>query len=265
MALNCQSLGANTTLIGVVGEDQQAKEIKNYCQENSIRAQLFSTADKPTTCKTRVVSGAHQLLRFDVENTAYLSEESFQDYEKHIFNVLDKQEFDAIIIEDYDKGALSKGLIESLISYARAHKIFMSVDPKKRHFMDYKKVSLFKPNLKEISEGLGVSVASDLESLDQAKNKLFKVLECENLVVTLSEKGMYLSTKSNAKIIPAHLKSVADVSGAGDTVIAVLTLSMCKEEDLSQSSYLANLSASIVCAKKGVVAISAKELIEALE
>ncbi|MEG2336814.1 MAG: PfkB family carbohydrate kinase, partial [Bacteroidales bacterium] len=171
----------------------------------------------------------------------------------------------AIIIEDYDKGVLTPVIIEYLVNKAKEKNIPTTVDPKKRNFSAYKNVTLFKPNLKEIKEGLKIDfVASNMQALEQATEKLREHLGAQMIMLTLSEDGVVIKEKNKFTHYPAQIRQIADVSGAGDTVISVATL--CLSEGLSAAdlAYIANMSGGLVCEEVGVVPINKERLLKEL-
>jgi rfaE bifunctional protein kinase chain/domain len=257
VALNIKALGANPILCGVVGHDENATLFKKLLVENNLSTEgVFTDESRPTTVKTRVISQQQQMLRIDEEDSSNLNEQSRQKLTKKILDILASKKIDVVIFEDYDKGLLSPELIQAIVDKANALNIPVTVDPKKRNFTAYKNVTLFKPNLKELREGLNIHVnPSDNESLISGIKQLQKAIHCKNALITLSEYGMFISDGNTQEIIPAHVRNIADVSGAGDTVISVASLSIAAGTDTVFATKLANLAGGLVCEKVGVVPI----------
>ena len=167
-----------------------------------------------------------------------------------------------VIFEDYDKGVLTPTFIKAAIAACLERNIVMSVDPKKNNFLAYKGVTLFKPNLKEVKEGLKVSIPIiNLENLKAVHAALHTHLQHQISLITLSEKGMYYDTGAIAKIIPTHVRSIADVSGAGDTVIAVASLVYAATKNIELATEMANIAGGLVCEEVGTAAINKAHLL----
>ena len=262
VALNIKALGANPILCCVVGDDKNADIFKSLLTENNLPTEgVFIDKSRPTTVKTRVISQQQQMLRIDEEDSSNLSPKSTKEVTKQILSLLDTKKIDVVIFEDYDKGLLTPELIEQVIEKANQLNIPITVDPKKRNFTTYKNVTLFKPNLKELKEGLNIQVnPANSESLKTGINQLQNTINCKNALVTLSEYGMYITNGNTHEIIPAHIRNIADVSGAGDTVISVASLSLAAGTDAVFATKLANLAGGLVCEKVGVVPINGKQL-----
>jgi D-glycero-beta-D-manno-heptose-7-phosphate kinase len=168
-----------------------------------------------------------------------------------------------IVFEDYDKGVINHELIHKVVIEAAKKKVPVAVDPKKKNFQDYKNVTLFKPNLKELKEGIQIDFDFTDEKILEAVAKEIKTKNSiENVLITLSEKGMYISGRTKQEIIPAHLRNISDVSGAGDTVISVASLCLALKVDILLMTQLANIAGGLVCEKVGVVPINKKQLLE---
>jgi len=203
-----------------------------------------------------------QLLRVDSEQSNDLSESEQGLLLKNITKLLDKEHIDAIIFEDYNKGLLTKNVIEKVIEMANERKIITTVDPKKDNFFAYKNVTLFKPNLKELKEGVNVQfdARTDFDAFEDALTILEKMLKNKISFVTLSELGVFIKDKRNKIHIPAHIRNIADVSGAGDTVISVATLCLAAGLKLENIAQIANISGGLVCEEVGVVSIDKEKL-----
>lgn len=262
VALNLQSLGATAYLCSIVGDDANADEFSKLMQNASLDESLiFPIENRKTSIKHRLISGTQQLLRVDDEDRKAISKDQGKLILEAIQDFLEKQEIHAVILQDYNKGLLNKALNEGIIEACRSRQIPVAVDPKKENFLSFKHCTLFKPNLKELKEGLNQSFESpSLENLQAAAKILRDTLVCENVLITLSDKGIFGDEKGEAFLIPAKKRDISDVSGAGDTVIAVVVCAMAAGADFKLAARLSNLAGSLVCEKVGVVPVD-KELL----
>lgn len=259
VALNIIKLGGVPVPFGVIGKDNQASIFSSLLAEANITsACLIEDESRPTTIKTRIIAHSQHVLRIDKESTAVISETLQQ-------QLLDKlkaqiNEFDAIILEDYNKGVLSEGLITKIIALARKHKKMVTVDPKYNNFFSYKHVTVFKPNRKEAEDMLTMKIRTS-EEITLAGNKLLSKLKADYVLLTLGEGGMAIFSKgAKEQRMPTKARKVADVSGAGDTVIATLTMALAAGADILEASYLANYAAGIVCGEVGIAPIESDVL-----
>ncbi len=263
VARNTLSLGAETFLIGVTGTDGNREILAELVEKQGLRTDhLVSDASRPTTCKTRILSQNHHITRVDFESRLPIQ----GSIEKSIAGKLRELagSIDAVILEDYNKGVLTANLIRDLIGIAMDHDIPVLVDPKLQGFFAYQGSTVFKPNLSELASSLGMVLQnSDLE-VEMACLKLQEKLEADNLVVTRSEKGMTIFNGEFTHI-PAASLEVADVSGAGDTVIGVLALGTAAGLDIVTSAEIANLAAGTVCQEVGAVPVKGDRLIRAYQ
>lgn len=263
VALNIQAMGATPILCAVIGEDEEGDEFVDLLQKNGQSDHgIIRSAERKTTKKTRIIGNNHQMLRVDAEDVHPLSKVEVSTFYNQIEKVIKEQSIDAIIFEDYDKGVIVPALIDKVVDLAEKMNIPTTVDPKKRNFTAYKKVSLFKPNLKELKEGLKIDFKMDqLDGLEAAIEKLESILNNEKTLVTLSEHGVYIHSKSEKHHIPAHHRDITDVSGAGDTVISVATLCLAMNQDAKVIAELSNLAGGLVCENVGVVPIDKSRLL----
>jgi rfaE bifunctional protein kinase chain/domain len=263
VALNIKALGGVPYLCSVIGNDLSGGKLLELLSGEGISQEgILTCEDKPTTQKTRVIGNHVQMLRIDEENSSNLSEKYYSQLLSLIANMIEKHAPEVIIFEDYDKGTISSELIKNVISIAELKNIPVSVDPKKRNFLNYRDVSLFKPNLKELKEGLGVEVnLTDKNSIREAIALLRKKMPHQISMLTLSEKGMYICSDSAECFVDAHIRNISDVSGAGDTVVAIASLCLSKKADLETIARLSNLGGGMACEYPGVVAIHASDLI----
>lgn len=264
VALNVKSLGAKAIICSVVGDGNKGDMFRNTLKENNFSTEgIIDSNERMTTVKTRVISQGHHLLRVDEEMTTPLSQTDERHLLRCIKGILDKQQVDVIIFEDYNKGVLTENVINSVIQWARALNIPIAVDPKKENFFAYKGVTLFKPNLKELREGLRVEFDKhDEAALRSSIDELQKRLGNELTMVTLSELGVITKSNEGYYREPAHERNILDVSGAGDTVISVASLALAGGANAQVMTALANLAGGLVCEKVGVVSIDKDLLLE---
>lgn len=265
VALNLISLGAQVTLCSVIGNDRDGEKLTELINKNGISSEgIVRSNDRKTTVKTRILGNHQQLLRIDSEQTDDISTAEELAL-LHKIDELIKSGVDALIFEDYNKGTLSKTLIHQVIEKCNANNIITTVDPKKKNFFEYQGVTLFKPNLKELKEGLNVSInIKDKQSFDSAVTQLRAKLKHKITFITLSEHGVYIKDEHSEHHIPAHLRNIADVSGAGDTVISVATLCLSAGLPIELVASISNLAGGLVCEKSGVVSIEKEELFKEL-
>jgi rfaE bifunctional protein kinase chain/domain len=263
VALNTVALGAQTTIVSVIGTDADGVLLQSLFEAQNIDTQyLLSTPSRITTNKTRVMSRNQQMMRLDAEITTPIASDIEKALLQKFTDCLNTQKPDIVIFEDYDKGVLTPAIIKEAIAICTDRNIVMSVDPKKNNFLSYKGVTLFKPNLKEVKEGLLVPIPSvTLDNLRLVHSALQAHLAHQISLITLSEKGMFFDTGSSAKIIPTHIRSIADVSGAGDTVIAVASLVYAATKNIELATEMANIAGGLVCEEVGTAAINKSRLL----
>lgn len=262
VAINIRSLGAQPILCSVIGLDTNGRTFVDMVQQMGMSADgLVQSDNRSTTVKTRVIGNNHQMLRVDEENDGDISVGERKQVLHRIESILDKKKIDVIIFEDYDKGVISKPLIDQVVRLARQKNIPIAVDPKKRNFNHYKNVTFFKPNLKELKEGMKLDLEKgNISEISEAVKKLSKEHHIEMVMVTLSENGVYILNGKEEFHLPAHVRTIADVSGAGDTVISVAALCLAAGANAKTIAALANLAGGLVCEKVGVVPIGKDEL-----
>ena len=264
VALNLLDLGAKPIICGVIGEDSSGDKLLNLFEKNGISTDgLVKSIARKTTVKTRVISNKQQLLRIDSESTFPLLESEEIKLNNTIQNIIN-QGVDGIIFEDYNKGVLTDSVIQNTIKIAKEKDIPTAVDPKKENFLSYKGVSLFKPNLKELKEGLNLNFDfnSNKDLFEKGIEVLEEKLQNEISFITLSEYGVFIKNQTEKYYVPAHMRSISDVSGAGDTVIAVATLCLISGASTKQIAQISNLAGGLVCEKSGVVSISKNDLLK---
>ncbi|MEI8193412.1 MAG: bifunctional ADP-heptose synthase [Flavobacteriia bacterium] len=263
VALNLRALGAETFLCSVIGVDKAANTLLGLLEESSINQEAMIQLDsRKTTIKTRVIANHQHLLRIDQEDTHSIDETTEILLIEAAKKIIDKG-IDALIFEDYNKGVLTPKVIYELTTYANGKGVFITVDPKKDNFLSYKNVSLFKPNLKELKEGLNLEIDlnKDSNALSQASAMLQKELNNALTFITLSERGVYITDGETPHHIEAHVRDIADVSGAGDTVIAVATLCLASKLSPLLIAEISNIAGGLVCEHSGVVRIDKEQLL----
>ncbi len=271
VALNVQALGATPFLCAVVGKDTYGQQFQRLLQQQQISSDfIVESSSRITTVKERIMAGSQQMLRVDAEDDSPLDEAEHQALMQHLEKAA--AQADVIIFQDYDKGVLDEERIQQTVAIARKHRIPTAVDPKKRNFLHYKHTTLFKPNLKELKEGLksplpatGRKEEKNFHTtavLDEATHHLKQLLGIQSTLVTLSEHGIYLNAPEKTCLIPAHVRQIADVSGAGDTVISIAALCLALQLPAQWLAELSNLGGGIVCEYAGVVPINKMRLLQ---
>jgi D-glycero-beta-D-manno-heptose-7-phosphate kinase len=263
VALNLVSLGAQVAALSVTGRDDDSVLLKGLFEQAGINTNfLLSSASRITTNKVRIISRNQQMMRLDSETTKDLSAEDelalLQMVEKYI--VTEKPQ--AIVLEDYNKGVLTERVISAVIALCKQHKVITTVDPKRKNFFAYAGVDIFKPNMKEVKDGLNLLVEDvNMATLTDIHNQLQERLHHHISFITLSEKGVFYHNHDASRIIPSHLRNIADVSGAGDTVIAVASLVYTATKSIDLMAEVANIAGGLVCEEVGTVAIDREKLL----
>lgn len=268
VAMNVHAMGAFPVLCTVIGTDDKGSEFIELLKKEKITTSgIIRSKKRITTTKFRIFGNSCQMLRVDEEVDQPLAEPDQEALLKKIRNILTTTRIDGIIFQDYDKGVITPGLIQEVVHLARELSVPVTVDPKKRNFLEYRNVTLFKPNLKELKSGLNleedlVENASVIDAVQQLRRKL----GCRYVLTTMSEKGVMISYQDRREeqniFIPAHLRTISDVSGAGDTVITVASLCLslqCPPYDLA---YISNLAGGLVCEEVGVVPVNYVKLLD---
>ncbi|MEM9856416.1 MAG: bifunctional ADP-heptose synthase [Bacteroidota bacterium] len=260
VALNVQALGATPILCSVVGKDEAGDRFKERLAQRNLSSEgLLESEDRPTTIKTRVISGHQHVVRVDEETDKLLNDNEEKQLIKKITDLI--SDADVVIFEDYDKGVITEKVIQQTISKANERGIPTVVVPKKRNFLNYKEATLFKPNLKELREGLKIEINPSVKlEVEEAVIKLKETLGLGSALITLSEHGVYIDHKNSKNHIAAHLREVSDVSGAGDTVISIAGLCLALGLSAEQIARLSNLGGGLVCEHVGVVPIDLETL-----
>ena len=244
------------------GNDEKGKLFLELMQKEGLSTQgIMSHPSRKTTVKSRVISHGQHLLRVDDEMDSNLPEDTANQFSQHILSLLKSEKPNAIVFEDYDKGCLSKSTIKQIVDEANKMNIPTLVDPKKRNFLHYRGVTLFKPNFKELTEGMKLEISkSDFDQIEKASAKFRLDMNIKYTLITLSEHGMYIGGSECSHHLPAEIRDIADVSGAGDTVVSVASLCLASGITPYQLAAIANLAGGLVCEKVGVVPIDKEQL-----
>ncbi len=264
VALNVQALGANPILCSVIGVDSEGQQFLDLLRKQRLSQKgILKIRDRVTTVKTRVIGNNTQLLRVDEESEEDITQAETNQLLTLISYIIQHEKIDVIIFEDYNKGLITPRLISKVVELSKSKGIPTCVDPKKKNFLAYKGVSLFKPNLKELREGLKIDISGDnINELQRALSSFRVKQKFETALVTLAEKGIITNSRKVKEHIPAHVRSIADVSGAGDTVISVAALCRALECHEILVAALANLAGGLVCEQIGVVPVNKEQLLE---
>ena len=262
VGLNIKSLGANAIMCAVIGHDEKGVDFQNLLvKEGMTNEGIVKSDNRITTTKFRVFGNHAQMLRVDEENVDDLTENDFNNLLRKIQDIFENKDIDVVIFQDYDKGVISPSLIAYVVELALEKNIPVVVDPKKKNFLEYKHVTLFKPNLKEIKEGLNLSFDNEnAEQIKEAIARLKNKISADIVLNTLSGKGIIIHSNEGVEIISAHYRNIADVSGAGDTVISVAALCLALGAEANDMAAIANLAGGLVCEEVGVVPIDKVKL-----
>jgi len=264
VALNVLKLGGVPVPMGVIGNDNDGTIFTSLLKEALMVSDGIIIDDsRPTSAKTRVIAGSQHVVRIDKESKKDVSPKT----EKKLFDYLSSQikNLDGIILQDYNKGVLTSGLIKKIINLANEKNVLITVDPKFNNFFEYKNVTVFKPNRKEAEDILAMKIKTDKDVI-KAGQVILEKLKAKNILLTLGAEGIAVFEKGKEeKRMPTKARKAADVSGAGDTVIATLTMALAAGGNILEASYLANYAAGIVCEEVGIVPIEAAKLFETVE
>ncbi|AKD03533.1 bifunctional ADP-heptose synthase [Pontibacter korlensis] len=262
VALNVQAMGATPLLCSVIGDDQDGADYLRLMEEKGLSIEgIVQSPERVTTIKHRIIAGAQQLLRVDSEIEHNLADYEERYLEERYLQLL--KQADVVIFEDYDKGIFSKQNIQRFLELANEYNVPSVIDPKKKNFLSYVGCTLFKPNLKELKEGLKVDFADEnLPAFEEAVEELQEQLQTKQVLVTLSERGVFVADGAEKTYIGAHRRSISDVSGAGDTVISIAALCMALKTSMPFMAGLSNLGGGLVCEQVGVVPVDKQRLYE---
>lgn len=263
VANNIASLGGIPLLVGVIGQDDGGKMLRKIISEMGFpTGGIVVDPSRPTTIKTRVIAHHQHVVRIDQEVKTDIDSATVE----KILDVLKREisNLDAIIFEDYNKGVIVRELIHEVIALARRQEKIVTVDPKFNNFFEYKNVTVFKPNRGETEAALGTRIR-DGASAEAAGAEMLKRLQAENVLLTLGEQGMMLFEAHGAIThVPTQARKVADVSGAGDTVISTLTMGLVAGASVKEAATLANFAGGVVCGEVGIVPINKADLYKAI-
>ncbi|MFN5135635.1 MAG: bifunctional heptose 7-phosphate kinase/heptose 1-phosphate adenyltransferase [Chitinophagaceae bacterium] len=264
VALNIASLGASVSMLSVAGDDDDGKQLKQLLNEKNIKTDfLLSSAKRITTNKTRIISRNQQMMRVDNETTADLGYEDENRLILALQTYIAQEKPNVIILEDYNKGVLTELVIKKTIELCKHNGIITAVDPKRKNFFAYKGVDIFKPNLKEVKDALNILASgTDVGALDDIHEKLKAQLHHQISFITLSEKGVFYKNGEESAILPSHIRNIADVSGAGDTVIATAALVYAATKNTNLMAAVSNIAGGLVCEEVGTAAINKERLLK---
>lgn len=261
VALNIAALGATPYLCSIVGKDEAAQAFLKLLNQHQLTSEyIIQSNNRPTTIKSRVLANHQQLIRLDQESQTDLSISEEQQYLETIKIIITQRKIDVVLFQDYNKGVLTAHVIKEVIAIAIENNIPTAVDPKFKNFNAYKGVHLFKPNLVEVSRYFQHNITAITSELKAAAEKIQVELENKYTLITLSDKGLYLYEQNNGHIYPTHIRQIADVCGAGDSVISVIALALALRLSTSDMALLANLAGGQVCELPGVVPINLRQL-----
>jgi D-glycero-beta-D-manno-heptose-7-phosphate kinase len=263
VALNLATLGASVSILSVTGDDDDAKTLDGLFASQNIRKKwILKSKARITTNKSRIISRNQQMMRLDSEITTDLNETDSKALLKTLNDFISAEKPNVIIFEDYNKGVLTEDLISKTIALCKSNSILSAVDPKRKNFFSYRGVDIFKPNMKEVKDGLNL-LTDDIRQpvLEDIHEKLKQKLDHNISFITLSEKGVFYKQDSKTRIIPSHLRNIADVSGAGDTVIAVASLLYAVTKDVNTMAEIANIAGGLVCEEVGTVPVNKERLL----
>jgi rfaE bifunctional protein kinase chain/domain len=263
VALNLASLGARVTAFSVIGHDADGKELEKMLESSGIYTEyLTRSKTRITTNKARVMGRNQQMLRLDSETTTDLSPIEEDELLGQVRVYLEKEKPQVIIFEDYNKGILTERVIREAVALCHRHKVITAVDPKRKNFFSYTGVTIFKPNLKEVREGLNILLEDiKLPTLRHIHEQLVEKMQHTISFITLSEKGVFYQKGEEFRQISSHIRNIADVSGAGDTVIAVASLVYAATGNANLMAEVANIAGGLVCEEVGTAAISRELLL----
>lgn len=264
VALNIKAMGAIPILCSVVGDDDRGHIFLDLLSEQKLSdVGIVVEKGRITTQKTRVISGAQHLLRVDEETEDYISPRTERKLLEFISDMMEEKKMNTVVFQDYDKGVITPPIINEVTENARSQGIPVLVDPKKRNFLQFRGVDLFKPNFKELREGLKTDIQkTDLEAIAGMMEEFRKMNEFNHIMVTLSEMGVMINKDSDYHHIAAEIRDIADVSGAGDTVISLAALCMGLGMDPVDMAALSNLAGGQVCERTGVVSVVKEQLLK---
>jgi len=264
VAINIKALGAEPILASVIGNDANAQIFKSLMIDCQLTKNgIFESNTRSTTIKTRILSQNQQLLRIDEEVSEELDQATEDAFLNHLLYIIDHEQLDAIVFEDYDKGSITPLIISQVVEKAGQMNIPTLVDPKKRNYLNYKNINLFKPNFKELKEGLNIDhiTKKDYDKIFAALRVMHQEQKIDWIMVTLSELGVLMSNSKEYMRMPAKIRDISDVSGAGDTIISIAAVGLAAGLSPWLISEIANIGGGQVCEKSGVVPVDKQMLL----
>lgn len=263
VALNAKAMGASVSVLSTIGMDEEGKELVRLLKENDIGTDyILSSSKRITTNKIRIIGRNQQMMRLDAEIQNDLDEEDCSLFMDKFKEYIEKEKPQVIILEDYNKGVLTEQVIAEVITICNAQNIISAVDPKRKNFFTYKNVTLFKPNFKEVKESLNIlSSEISVAGMSAIHKQLHEKLNHDISLITLSEHGIFYQYENEAAILDSHIRNIADVSGAGDTVIAVAALMYAITKNVFLTAEVANIAGGLVCEEVGTAAIDKTKLL----
>lgn len=267
VALNCHSLGSQVFILSVTGDDTEGLLLEELFNENLVdTSYVVKSKSRITTNKTRIISRNQQMMRLDAEITHELDANDETLLLDKIRSFIEAVDPDLLIFEDYNKGVLTDKVIHEAISLCKQAGIITAVDPKRKNFFSYQEADIFKPNLKEVKEALNLLFDNvNIPLLQNIHTEIKNILHHTISFITLSDKGVFYQQDGQSNIIASHLRNIADVSGAGDTVIAVAALVYAATKNVHLMAEIANIAGGLVCEEVGTVAINKEKLMAECE
>lgn len=264
VAINVAALGANVSVISITGDDEEGDQLITLLSQSGINTDyIYKSEDRITTNKIRIISRNQHMMRLDAEVTTSLNSLEEEKLITAFSKYAAEEKPQLVILEDYNKGVLTEKCIKEIISICKQHNILTAVDPKRKNFFAYEGVDIFKPNLHEVKESLNIlGNKVSKEILEDMHKRLKEKLQHSISFITLSEKGVFYESENERAIIPTHIRSIADVSGAGDTVIAVAAVVFAASNNIRLMAEMANIAGGLVCEEVGTVAINKNKLLE---
>ncbi len=264
VGLNAGAMGANVSILSVIGNEDEGKDLIRLLKEKDINVDhIITSAKRITTNKIRIIGRNQQMMRLDAEMQSDLEKEDEELFINNIEGFITNKKPDVVILEDYNKGVLTEKVISKVISFCNQQGIITAADPKRKNFFAYKNVTLFKPNLKEVKQSLNLlSPELSVEGMSAIHQQLVQTLTHQISLITLSEHGIFYQQNDEANILDSHIRNIADVSGAGDTVIAVAGLMYAITKNIFLTAEVANIAGGLVCEEVGTAAINKEKLLD---
>lgn len=264
VTLNIKALGAAVHAISIIGKDEEGKQLIDLMNQHQINTDyLIASATRQTTNKIRIISRNQHMMRLDAEITASILPAEELEILNGFRTYLEEVKPQLVILEDYNKGVLTPLVIKEIIRLCKLHHVLIAVDPKRKNFFEYQGVDIFKPNLQEAKEALNLILDDvQLETMKDIHQQLHEMLHHDISFITLSEKGVFYQQADSSRLIPTHIRSIADVSGAGDTVIAVASVVYAATKNVALMAEMANIAGGLVCEEVGTVAINTNKFLQ---